>query len=150
MMENDKVGKALDNLTKVNPHCSGKNATAKDTPISRSAKTAPKNKPLYLKQIAKVEIAQVNAVDVNDVLSKQAELEDALTNIINEKGLDLFLFVVTDILNNDSVGLALGRAADVVEQAYNVKLQDNKAVMKGVVSRKSQIVPVLTDIFNKR
>lgn len=99
---------------------------------------------------AKVEIAQVNAVDVNDVLSKQAELEDALTNIINEKGLDLFLFVVTDILNNDSVGLALGRAADAVEQAYNVKLENNKAVMQGVVSRKSQIVPVLTDIFNKR
>jgi len=99
---------------------------------------------------AKVEIAQVNAVDVNDVLSKQAELEDALTNIINEKGLDLFLFVVTDILNNDSVGLALGKAADAVEAAYNVKIENNRAFLKGVVSRKSQIVPVLTDIFNKR
>jgi len=99
---------------------------------------------------AKVEIAQVNAVDVNDVLSRQAEIEAALNGIIANKGLDLFLFVVTDILNNDSVGLALGKAADAVEQAYNVKLVDNKAVLKGVVSRKSQIVPVLTDIFNKR
>ncbi|EES71260.1 inorganic diphosphatase PpaC [Paenibacillus sp. oral taxon 786 str. D14] len=99
---------------------------------------------------AKVEIAQVNAVDVNDVLSRQSEIEAALNGIIANKGLDLFLFVVTDILNNDSVGLALGKAADAVEQAYNVKLVDNKAVLKGVVSRKSQIVPVLTDIFNKR
>ncbi|WP_178018793.1 manganese-dependent inorganic pyrophosphatase [uncultured Paenibacillus sp.] len=99
---------------------------------------------------AKVEIAQVNAVDVNDVLSRQSEIEAALNGIIASKGLDLFLFVVTDILNNDSVGLALGKAADAVEQAYNVKLADNKAVLKGVVSRKSQIVPVLTDIFNKR
>ncbi|WP_059040829.1 manganese-dependent inorganic pyrophosphatase [Paenibacillus rubinfantis] len=99
---------------------------------------------------SKVEIAQVNAVDVNDVLSRQAEIEAALNGIIASKGLDLFLFVVTDILNNDSVGLALGKAADAVEQAYNVKLADNKAVLKGVVSRKSQIVPVLTDIFNKR
>ncbi len=99
---------------------------------------------------AKVEIAQVNAVDVNDVLSRQSEIEAALNGIIANKGLDLFLFVVTDILNNDSVGLALGKAADAVEQAYNVKLVDNKAVLKGVVSRKSQIVPVLTEIFNKR
>ncbi|WP_199614991.1 manganese-dependent inorganic pyrophosphatase [Paenibacillus alkalitolerans] len=98
---------------------------------------------------AKVEIAQVNAVDVNDVLARQPQLEDALSNIISEKGLDLFLFVMTDILNNDSVALALGRAANAVEQAYNVKLADNKAVLKGVVSRKSQIVPVLTDTFNK-
>ncbi|WP_134685799.1 manganese-dependent inorganic pyrophosphatase [Brevibacillus migulae] len=97
----------------------------------------------------KVEIAQVNAVDVNDVLARKAELETALSNIIEEKGLDLFLFVVTDILNNDSVGLALGRATNAVEQAYNVKLADNQAVLKGVVSRKKQIVPVLTDTFNK-
>ncbi|MFD2413494.1 manganese-dependent inorganic pyrophosphatase [Paenibacillus rhizoplanae] len=97
----------------------------------------------------KVEIAQVNAVDVNDVLSKQAELEAALTAIIDDKGLDLFLFVVTDILNNDSVGLALGRVAGAVEQAYNVKLDDNKAVLKGVVSRKSQIVPILTETIAK-
>jgi len=97
---------------------------------------------------AKVEIAQVNAVDTNDVLARQAELEEALNGIISEKGLDLFLFVVTDILNNDSIGLALGRGAHAVEKAYNVKLENNKAVLKGVVSRKSQIVPVLTDTFN--
>ncbi|GAA4836444.1 manganese-dependent inorganic pyrophosphatase [Paenibacillus vulneris] len=99
---------------------------------------------------SKVEIAQVNAVDVNDVLSRQAELEAALAQIIANKGLDLFLFVVTDILNNDSIGVALGSKASAVEQAYNVTLSGNKAVLKGVVSRKSQIVPVLTDIFNKQ
>ena len=99
---------------------------------------------------AKVEIAQVNAVDVNDVLGRQAELEAKLNGIIAAKGLDLFLFVVTDILNNDSVGVALGKSAAIVEQAYGVKLDSNKAILKGVVSRKSQIVPVLTDTFNKQ
>lgn len=98
---------------------------------------------------AKVEIAQVNAVDVNDVLSQQVAIEAALTAVIEKKGLDLFLFVVTDILNNDSVGLALGKRTDVVEEAYNVKLENNQAMLKGVVSRKSQIVPVLTDTFAK-
>jgi len=96
----------------------------------------------------KVEIAQVNAVDVNDVLSRQAELETALTAIIDTKGLDLFVLVVTDILNNDSVALSLGRQAKAVEQAYGVQLDDNKAILKGVVSRKSQIVPVLTETLS--
>lgn len=96
----------------------------------------------------KVEIAQVNAVDTNDVLSKQAEIESVLNRVIEEKGLDLFLFVVTDILTNDSVGLALGRATNAVEKAYNVTLTNNTAVLKGVVSRKKQIVPILTDTFN--
>ncbi|MGG4128144.1 manganese-dependent inorganic pyrophosphatase [Paenibacillus illinoisensis] len=97
---------------------------------------------------AKVEIAQVNAVDVNDVLVKQPELEAAIEAIISSKGLDLFLFVVTDILNNDSVALAYGQSTKAVEQAYNVTLSDSKALLKGVVSRKSQIVPVLTEAFN--
>ncbi|MFD2370974.1 manganese-dependent inorganic pyrophosphatase [Brevibacillus sp. GCM10020057] len=96
---------------------------------------------------AKVEIAQVNAVDVNDVLGRQAELEAAVSKIVADKGLDLFVFVVTDILNNDSVAVAIGNATHAVEKAYNVTLVDNKAVLKGVVSRKKQIVPVLTDTF---
>ncbi|MFC7679411.1 manganese-dependent inorganic pyrophosphatase [Paenibacillus sp. GCM10028914] len=98
---------------------------------------------------AKVEIAQVNAVDTNDVLSRQAELEEAISAIIDEKKLDLFVFVVTDILNNDSIALALGQEAQAVEKAYNVTLNNNQAFLKGVVSRKSQIVPVLTESFNK-
>ncbi len=96
----------------------------------------------------KVEIAQVNAIDTNDVLVRQQEIEEVLTKVIEEKGLDLFLFVVTDILNSNSVGLALGAKANVVEKAYNVTLTNNTALLEGVVSRKKQIVPVLTDAFN--
>ncbi|MDW0118006.1 manganese-dependent inorganic pyrophosphatase [Sporosarcina thermotolerans] len=94
---------------------------------------------------AKVEIAQVNAIDVNDVMSRQAELEVLLNSIIEEKGLDLFLFAVTDILNNDSTVIVLGKAAERACAAFNVALTNNTAVLKGVVSRKKQIVPVLTE-----
>src|SRR5690625_4981535 len=55
-----------------------------------------------------VEIAQVNTVDTNSIYEKQAELEREITRAIDEKGLSLFLLVVTDILNNDSEVLALG------------------------------------------
>ncbi|WP_243388157.1 manganese-dependent inorganic pyrophosphatase [Bacillus kexueae] len=94
---------------------------------------------------AKVEVAQVNAVDVNDVLAREAELTEVMTNTINEKGLDLFLLVVTDILNSDSTAVALGGQAAAVEKAFNVSLEANKALLKGVVSRKKQIVPALTE-----
>ncbi len=97
----------------------------------------------------KVEIAQVNAVDENDVLARQAELEEALHGVIAEKELNLFVFVVTNILTNDSVAIALGNASQVIEKAYNVPLVNNTAVLKGVVSRKKQIVPILTETFNE-
>ena len=98
---------------------------------------------------AKVEIAQVTAVDVDDVLARQDEVEAVLRDIIAAKGLDLFLFVVTDILNNDSVAVAMGPQASAVETAYGVALENNRALLAGVVSRKLQIVPVLTETFNR-
>ncbi|KAB2331173.1 manganese-dependent inorganic pyrophosphatase [Cytobacillus depressus] len=98
----------------------------------------------------KTEIAQVNAVDLNDVLSRQDELEAKLTEVAKNKELDLFLFVLTDILNNDSVAIAIGNETKAVEEAYNVKLENNRALLKGVVSRKKQIVPGLTKALTEK
>ncbi|MGG3912685.1 manganese-dependent inorganic pyrophosphatase [Rossellomorea vietnamensis] len=94
---------------------------------------------------AKVEVAQINVVDTNDVFGRQPEVEAAMETMIKEKSLDLFLLVVTDILENDSTALALGSKTAEVEKAFNVTLQNNTALLKGVVSRKKQIVPLLTD-----
>lgn len=92
----------------------------------------------------KVIIAQVNTVDPQDVLARQDEVEAAIQSVIDEKGLDLFLFVITDILNSNSTALALGTNTALVEKAYNVILENNTALLEGVVSRKKQVVPVLT------
>jgi manganese-dependent inorganic pyrophosphatase len=99
---------------------------------------------------SKVEIAQVNTVDVNEVLARQSELEDVLAKVIAEKELDLFLLVITDILTNDSAALALGKESSAVEEAFKVTLENNTAILKGVVSRKKQVVPVLTDTLVAR
>ncbi len=98
----------------------------------------------------KVEIAQVNTVDTQDVLGRQAELEERMKERIADKQLDLFLYIVTDILQNDSIGVALGEQAEAVEVAYGISLESNRALLKGVVSRKQQVVPVLTDVLNQR
>ncbi len=98
---------------------------------------------------AKMEIAQVNAIDVEEVFERKEQLERAINDIITDKNLDLFLFVVTDILNNDSKVIALGEKASVVEEAFQVELVDHTALLKGVVSRKKQIVPPLTEALQR-
>ncbi|MCF0226271.1 MAG: manganese-dependent inorganic pyrophosphatase, partial [Methanobrevibacter sp.] len=39
----------------------------------------------------------------------------------------------------------LGDSADLVEKAYGVTLDDNTALLEGVVSRKKQVVPIMTE-----
>ena len=90
-------------------------------------------------------IAQVNTVDIDDVMKNKIELENAMNNTINEKGLNLFVLTITDIINSNSQIIALGNRTDMVEKAFNVKLEDNTAFLPDVVSRKKQIVPVLQE-----
>ncbi|MBC1624199.1 manganese-dependent inorganic pyrophosphatase [Listeria welshimeri] len=97
----------------------------------------------------KVEIAQINVVDVNDVLNRRSEVEALMTKNVVDKGLDLYLFVITNILTNDSIGISIGSKTAVVEEAYGIKFVENQAPLKGVVSRKKQVVPILTDTFAK-
>lgn len=96
---------------------------------------------------AKVEIAQVNAVDISELYEQQAALEAEMNKIIAEKELDLFLLVVTDIINSNSEVLALGNSSGNVEQAFEVELLANRALLQGVVSRKKQIVTKLGETF---
>lgn len=92
-----------------------------------------------------IQIAQVNTVSIEDVLKNKAAIEQAMTNFNKENNVDLFMLAITDILNNDSQIIALGNRSDIVEKAYNVSLEDNMCFLKGVVSRKKQMVPVVSD-----
>lgn len=88
-------------------------------------------------------IGQVNTVDIDDVLSRQAGIEAAMT----EEGYDNFLFVITDILHSNSKAIFLGEATDAVEAAFDGQLIDNVIDLPGVVSRKKQVVPPLEAQF---
>ena len=93
-----------------------------------------------------VEIAQINVVSIEDMMTRKAELEEQMQAFIAEKGLNLFVAVITDILNSNSQVIALGERTDIVEKAFNVELTENTALLEGVVSRKKQIVPVMDRI----
>lgn len=95
-----------------------------------------------------VRVAQVNTVDISDVLSRQTEIEEAINNSIKNNGYSDFVLMITDILNSNSEILALGSNTDKVEAAFNFVLENNHAFLEGAVSRKKQVVPQLTESFN--
>ena len=94
------------------------------------------------KQTAKLVIAQVNTVNIDDVLKRQDDIEKAINNEIEKNGLDLFVFVITDILNSNSEIIALGNKAEsTIKNAFGKELKNNRAFLEGVVSRKKQLLP---------
>ena len=96
----------------------------------------------------KVRIGQVNTVDLDDVFARQADLESQMQSMMDDNDYDLFLLIATNILNSDSELLVIGDPAEKVEAAFGKKLNENKRMnLPGVVSRKKQVVPPLTDAF---
>ena len=93
------------------------------------------------KECFKYSIAQVNTVSIPDVLRRKAKIEDAMNKEIKDKELDLFVFVITDILNSNSEAIVLGKRSYAISKEYELK--DNVAVMPGVVSRKKQVLPLV-------
>lgn len=94
-------------------------------------------------------VNQVNTASIPDVLEMQKDLEDGIQKIIDDEDLDIFMLLITDIVNSNSEVLVLGSQASLVEVAYDVTLEDNHALLEGVVSRKKQVVPIMTETASK-
>ena len=78
----------------------------------------------------KASINQVMTADVEETLKLKEELESGMKKIIEEENLDLFMLLITDIINSDSTVIALGNKTEAVEKGYNVTLNNNMAVLK--------------------
>ncbi len=102
--------------------------------INLDAKSMEKDNFKYI-------IAQVNTVSIPDVLKRKEKIEEEINKVIKEKGLSLFVFVITDIVNSNSTAIVLGERTDIISKTYEIK--DNLAEMPGVVSRKKQVLPLV-------
>lgn len=112
-----------------------------ETLISQDAKSFDMNG-------TQVRVDQINTVDLDEVFDREDGLRAAIEKQNKENGYDLFLLMVTNILNSNTRLLVVGEPQSVVEQAFGKKLEDNKMDLPGVVSRKKQIVPPLEAAFN--
>ncbi|HEQ0479007.1 TPA: manganese-dependent inorganic pyrophosphatase [Streptococcus pyogenes] len=94
-----------------------------------------------------VRVAQVNTVDIAEVLERQEAIEAAIKDAMAAEGYSDFVLMITDIVNSNSEILAIGANMDKVEAAFNFTLENNHAFLAGAVSRKKQVVPQLTESF---
>ena len=97
----------------------------------------------------KLVVAQINTVDANEVADRKEELEAAINAELSSKGLAAYVFVITNILTSDSEVLVLGEKQDKVAAAFGKTLENDFMTLEGVVSRKKQVVPQITEEFSK-
>lgn len=92
----------------------------------------------------KAKISQVNTADIDDVMNRKDSIEAEMKKDVEELSLDINILLITDIINSNSQVIVLGSRSDLVEKSYSVKIENNTAFLPGIVSRKKQVIPVLT------
>jgi manganese-dependent inorganic pyrophosphatase len=97
------------------------------------------------KQIA---VGQVEVCGMDEVKERKEELIDGLKRLAAKKKYDLIMLMATDILAMGSQILFWGEEK-YVEKAFGKKPKGHTLYLKGVMSRKKQIVPPLTKVLSK-
>ena len=93
----------------------------------------------------KVGISQVNTMDIEGFMPLKEEMLNYMDQKAKEAGLEMVMLLLTDILNEGSEILVTGAKPEIVEKAFNITLKDKGAFLPGVLSRKKQVVPPITN-----
>ncbi len=95
-----------------------------------------------------VRIAQINTVDLDEAMARQQQFVAEMEKVCQSEHYDLFLCVITNILDSNSMGIVVGQndVQALFEKAFG-KVTNHTISLPGVVSRKKQIVPPLTKAF---
>ena len=101
-------------------------------------------KPFTIEE-TKVGIAQVNTMDIEGFMPLKDEMIEYMNTKAKEAGLDMVMLLLTDILNEGSQILVTGEKPEIAEKAFKVTIEDNMAFLPGVLSRKKQVVPPITN-----
>lgn len=96
-------------------------------------------------------IGQILTLNYEQILSKKEEYIDFLNKTRAIKGFKLMALFVTDIINNGSYVLFSSNAEQIIALAYNLDYIEQGHYLKGVISRKKQIIPnIMGEIENMR
>ena len=89
-------------------------------------------------------ISQITTMDSAAVLQKKDGLLAEMARLQQKNGYDMILLMITDVLKEGTELLFLGDQ-ETIRQAFGVgRIRGNRVFLKGVMSRKKQMVPALS------
>jgi manganese-dependent inorganic pyrophosphatase len=91
-------------------------------------------------------VSQITSADAEHVLERRDEFLAFMEKEKTAKAYDLVILMVTDVLKEGSYLLYIGND-DTIQQAFDVEPENKQVFLPGVMSRKKQIIPMLTALW---
>jgi manganese-dependent inorganic pyrophosphatase len=96
-------------------------------------------------------VSQVETMDNSELEKREDELLSYMHNLENKQESDLRILMLTDLLKNNCILLAVGKRVLDLEEIFRIKLiQNQKIYLPGVLSRKKQVLTPILDYYSKK
>lgn len=93
-------------------------------------------------------VGQISAMGAEELLGIKDQIVAYMDTVLTEKKLNMVFIMLTDILEETTYLLCAGTGADqVAEEAFKQEKDGDYYVLKGVVSRKKQIIPPFMSVL---
>lgn len=93
----------------------------------------------------KIGIGQMTVIEYQKILDEKDKYIEVIEKISKEHDYDILAFCITDVINSNTYLLYNEKAKTVFETIFDVKNIEEGHKLKGVVSRKMQIIPLLME-----
>ena len=91
-------------------------------------------------------VGQITCLDSLEIMNRKDELLKEMARLRDERHYDMVLLMLTDVLLEGTQLLYVG-SDDAIRNAFSVEPKDNTLFLPGVMSRKKQIIPMLTALW---
>lgn len=95
----------------------------------------------------KLSISQVETVDREKLREKEDDILNELESINGSNSYDLRIVMITDLTRGDCILLFTGKDKEILIKHLGSKYENNRGYLSGIVSRKKQLLPLLTHMY---
>ena len=91
-------------------------------------------------------VAQVTCVDSSKMLERKSEFLRLMHRKMERDELGMIILMLTDVLKEGTQLIYLGDG-EIIQQAFGVVPKDNTLFLPGIMSRKKQVIPMLSALW---
>lgn len=93
----------------------------------------------------RISISQCSVLERQQAIDRKEEILEALDRMRKKSGYDLSIVMITNVLEEASILFFIGEPKNLLGEAFHMDAADNMLMLPGVMSRKKQVVPPLSE-----
>lgn len=97
----------------------------------------------------KMLISQLSVLDTDTIMAKKEDIVKEMENLCKENGYDMDIVIITDIIKEGSYLVFVGEPKNLIGEAFAKDASEGIIYLDGVMSRKKQIIPPLSEAVKR-